>query len=293
MHKDNAPVPAHTDSAVARLIDSYERAVRRLSPHMGLRPSHLFSGGLFGFMGALLGTMPWLVRDHGGWWIVAAVTLASAALQSVVAAGRWNRLYAQCFDAQRRLVRSNLLDHELLLLAMEEELPARYDKLRRVAQSHGKTRARNYMELRKGSMADRVQWLAENYRVLCPPLGLQPLVPALAAGHRRRQALLLAPPVLMVLCLVLLAVLLSQGLAVYVKQLLPAVMGCSILLLGWGLGPEMQQQELERGALLSVLVELLDLTDPAPQPATDDTAALTEPLAGSVVRSAAPPQELH
>jgi hypothetical protein len=266
-------VSAPTDSAVARLIDGYERAVKRLRPQTGLQLWHLVSGGFFGFMAALIGMMPLLVHRHSAWWLVAAATVATALLQAALGRGRWNRLCAQCFEAQRQLVRGNLLDHELLLLAMEEELPARFDKLRYVAQSHGKTRARNYMELRKGSMADRIQWLVENYRALCPPLGLRPLTPALAARRWRLQALLLAPVALMGLGIGLLAVLQTQGLHPLIQYEMPAVMGCCIWLLGCGLGPLTEQQELERGALLSVLVELLDLTNPEPVSIDDDASA--------------------
>jgi hypothetical protein len=272
-----------TDSAVAQLIDSYERAVQRVRPRSSWQPEQFFLGALFGLMAGLLGLIP-LFMQHGpvGWWSLAAVTAGCGLFSGLLARGRWDRLYASCFTAQRQHVRGNLLEHEMLLLAMEEELPARCDKLRRVAQSHGKTRARNYMELRKGSMVDRIQWLVENYNVLCPPLGLTALTPTLASRRNRLQALQLVPLIVMGLGIVLLAVLQTQGVLRHIELIMPTILACGTLLLGANLGPLLEQRQVERAALLSAVVELLDLTDPAPEAAdaiqTEEVTA-TEPAA--------------
>ena len=258
---------------MARLIDGYERAVARLGPRPGFNPWHAAAGAAIGLCASALGLLPLLVETHSGWQLIPVCGALGALAFMLFARADWNRLYAQYFAPLRAQAATNLCDHELLLLMMEDDLPARFEKLRYVAQSHGKTRARNYAELRKGSMADRVTWLVENYTVICRALGLPHSLPALRARDRRALWLFLSPLGLLVAAIAGMMALAGHGGIALAKFTFPAFSGITMLLMSCGALVSGLQAHLERAALLSVLVEVLDLTDPQPVAGVDEQLA--------------------
>jgi hypothetical protein len=197
---------------------------------------------------------------HGGAALWTA--LALAALLGALAfawAGRrcWNALLRANYEPLVAQARANLVERELLLLCFEPELPAAYEHLRYAAQSHGKTRARNWAELRPGSMHDRVQWLVENYRVICTleklPLG----TPALRRFTAVCSWCLLLPLGLFILCIPAAALrwLPEDG-------FVTALLGTTGLLLASGavFVPLLQlAARIESSALLAVLTAELDV----------------------------------
>jgi hypothetical protein len=169
----------------------------------------------------------------------------------------------------------------LLLICSSSEMPAHYDKLRRVAQSYGKTRARNWEEIDRNSMRQRVQWLVENYRVICQTLRLPASTASLHRLQRIAEKLMLLPLALLMVCF--------AGLALHQPGGAERWTGWIILLLGlqmsmlWPLvGYFTMARALERGALLSVLTEELALQRAGPgAPAADTQAAHDTPAQNS------------
>ena len=170
--------------------------------------------------------------------------------------------------AVRAIARRNLLEHELLLLAVGDDLPVRYEKLRHAAQSYGKTREKNWEELRRGSMRDRLNWLAKNYPVLCRIEKLQLTTPFLARlGQWFTWGMLLPLPLLLA------AVAFVTTVGVRGRLLGEDHLGLMFAALALMVGSAMifafaksTLMRIEQAALYAELVEQLD-TDLAPMPA--------------------------
>lgn len=267
---------------MARYIDRLERGVKGLVAQRGLNFWHMLLGALTGLaVPFVAGIRPFTL----GVDIVPLLLVCCGAFAlsyGLVGRAHWNSLLAGSYARLRELARKNLLEHELLLLALADDLPAQHEQLRYVAQSYGKTRARNYSELRKGSMTDRMEWLVENYRVICGVLRLPCTVLELLRRQRLFNWIMLGPTGLLLLAIGLLTALQFAGARalpeeVSVNLLLGSV---ALMLLGSSAGGALstQQQKAERGALSSVLVELLDLTDPQPvlEPARPELPALPD-----------------
>jgi hypothetical protein len=258
---------ASAKSPAAKYIDRLERQARSARPLTGWQPhwGGAFLGAGSGFFVGLWLSMREPPAGAVHWPTLLLVTLVGAVAFAVAGRLGWNALLARHQAALLAQVRSNLLDHELLLLCFEPELPAHYEKLRHAAQSYGKTRARNWAELRKGSMQDRVQWLIENYQVICGIIKLPYSTPGVNKLRSITSWLFLVPVLLIALPILVLA----QG-------WLPRPIATDAILLSLAgtnglisvlIGVLALLSQLERSALLTVLVEQLDVDGLVP-PAT-------------------------
>jgi hypothetical protein len=227
-------------------------------PRRGLNPWEVLAGVACGaFAGAMHGALTYRSFDHG-LFFTAAGALLGGLLLGLAGWRLWNQLLAQNLDALLMLLQGNLLDHGLLQLAIADELPAEFEQLRTVAQSYGKTRARNWNEIRKDSMRERVHWLVENYNVICKTLRLPRTVPTLDR-LTRQVTWILALCWLPLIALFLLPIVFRKvGPQVWMAWLAPAFDLMNLALIGgivvvWIIG------RVERGALLKVLTEELQL----------------------------------
>lgn len=252
-------------SAAAGFIDKLEREVLAVRPLAGPSPWHCLTGACTGAALAFWLSVRGIDRGDFAWgWLVVGAVVGGL---SFGLAGRalWNQLLAAHYAGLQEQARANILERELLFLALADDLPARYEHFRFAAQSYGKTRARNWNERRKGSMQDRLSWLVENYQELCRIERLPVATPQLQRWTSWCIWLMLAP---------------CGGLAVAIAAVaggwLPRELNIALVLLSVGLlfaalgaggGIAAMLSRLQRVALLSVMVEQLDVD--LAQPAAD------------------------
>ncbi|MCC7479595.1 hypothetical protein IT575_14225 [bacterium] len=251
--------PEQQQSATSRYVDYLERQVDRVQPLRRLHWGHLLGGAFVSMLLCLWFGLYVMAMGRFNWWLAVAISLAAAVPYAIFARWYWNRCLALVHEAQRRQVRSNLIDHDLLLVCVQDELPARFECLRFVAQSYGKTRARNWNELQKGSMKQRVTWLVENYYVVCDALRL----PGLSAEllHERARLMRYWWPIALVFA--------GSLLSLFFVQWLPKNAAVMLVLFGVGLSFVMLSplvlcfailQQIQQSALVSEIVDALDTT---------------------------------
>lgn len=252
--------PATVLSATARYVDQLQRQTRCLKPVEGRHWGHLITGGTLGAGLSLWFSIGLFKAGTFSWFIPILAAIVGALGFAWLARRLWNHLLANCLRQQQDLARTNLFEHDLLLVCMQDELPAKFEKLRFVAQSYGKTRAANWAELRKGSMQQRVQWLVENYEVVCAALKLPSVSPELRHVQSRLCRWLWLPAGLFVLSIALIymqeAGRIGGGMLLAVN-----VMGLSFAWGGIVFALVVIAGQLQRAAFLSVLVEAIDLTE--------------------------------
>lgn len=252
---------ADGESPTGHYLDVLEREAQRCRPLRGLHWGHLLIGGGIGAFLTWWFCLPGIV--HGQ--LSPAWPLVGAAIGSVfwgcIGRWSWNRLLKKNLAELRALAQSNLIEHDLLLVCIEDDLPARFESLRHVSQSRGKTRTRNYSELRRGSMQDRIRWLVENYNAICSTLKLRSSTQQLERLGRGLMWLMLLPLFFLLLAMVLLAVRLI-GLQ-YIAPVMMDSMGAVLTACALALGPLVQINTLQSAALASELVAALRPSEPA------------------------------
>jgi hypothetical protein len=262
-------------SSTAKYLDRLGREARGLRPIPAGRiaTGHVVGGALTGVIAAAFAGLPQLAAGGFPWLLATGIVAGCLLLFPLAGKALWNRLLVDNVQLLTDQVRGNLLDHELLLLCSSSELPAHYDKLRRVAQSYGKTRARNWEEIDRNSMRQRVQWLVENYNVVCRALGL----PCSTAGLRRLRQWLLA---LLFLPLALMLAAIADLIATHGgrqwEMVLLASIGLQLAAVPALTGLLLMQSQLERGTLIQVLTTELAAATTTPGPTAIAAAPVLE-----------------
>ncbi len=248
---------APAKSATARYIDTLERRAKVARPLRSLSVGHVITGAVLGLGICFLLGVRALDAGRFNWWATILFCVLSGAGFGFLGRWFWNGVFISNVRELRALARQNLFDHDLLYLCMQDDLPAKFEVLRHVAQSYGKTRARNWAELKKGSMQQRVQWLVENYYVICSTLRLDSITARLQALQKRLLLWSLLPLGVFIASLipVFMGTPPSQGYA------LPIVLGGMALALGGGgvlLSLVMLAGSLQQAAFLAELSGALD-----------------------------------
>jgi hypothetical protein len=186
------------------------------------------------------------------WVSIALGALAGAASIGHSAMRLWNWAFRTFFAPLRAKIRENLSEHGLLMLCLSEEMPAQFEKLKSLSQSYGKTRARNWNELKRGSMQERLQWLIENYYVICQFLKLEAGMPAFNRLQRQLSWLFALPFGLYALVL---GVAIALHRANQADQLLAIGMGVAF---GLSILPVIYLLTIYQLPMLALTAELLD-----------------------------------